>query len=91
MGFLECARLARSRVVFLANDFDVGAEFWLFDYIPELILADRHIFPNRERFAAAFGSIGREPPRGKQPQFSTNVGPCGCYRVLRFVFAGRYG
>ncbi len=45
-GFSECARVARSRVVFLTNDFDVCAGFWLFDYIPELILADRHIFPN---------------------------------------------
>ena len=40
-GFLECARVARSRVVFLTNDFDVCAKFWLFDYLPELLQADR--------------------------------------------------
>jgi SAM-dependent methyltransferase len=60
-GFSECARVARSRVIFLSNDFDVCARFWLFDYIPELILADRHIFPGLERFAEAFGSIEIAP------------------------------
>jgi hypothetical protein len=60
-GFSECARVARSRVIFLTNDFDVCARFWLFDYIPELILADRNIFPRLERFAEAFGSIEIAP------------------------------
>jgi SAM-dependent methyltransferase len=60
-GFSECARVARSRVIFLTNDFDVCARFWLFDYIPELLLADRPIFPSRERFAEAFGSIEIAP------------------------------
>jgi SAM-dependent methyltransferase len=56
-GFSECARVARSRVVFLTNDFDVCARFWLFDYFPELIQADRQVFPRIERFREAFGSI----------------------------------
>jgi SAM-dependent methyltransferase len=56
-GFAECARVARSRVVFLTNDFEVCAKFWLFDYFPELLRADRHIFPTLARFEDAFGVI----------------------------------
>jgi SAM-dependent methyltransferase len=56
-GFAECARVARSRVVFLTNDFEVCAKFWLFDYFPELLRADRHIFPSLARFEDAFGVI----------------------------------
>jgi SAM-dependent methyltransferase len=56
-GFAECARVARSRIVFLTNDFDVCEKFWLFDYLPELLRADRHIFPSITRFEDAFGSI----------------------------------
>jgi SAM-dependent methyltransferase len=53
-GFSECARVARSRVVFLTVDFDVGAQYWMFDYFPELIRADRQIFPGIDRFADSF-------------------------------------
>jgi SAM-dependent methyltransferase len=56
-GFSECARVARSRVVFLTIDFEAGAGFWLFDYFPELMRIDRHIFPSVERFAEVFKSI----------------------------------
>ena len=56
-GFAECARVARTRVVFLTNDFDVCARFWLFDYFPELLQADRSIFPSIDRFRQAFRSI----------------------------------
>jgi SAM-dependent methyltransferase len=56
-GFAECARVARSRVVFLTNDFEVCAKFWLFDYFPELLRADRYIFPSLARFEDAFGVI----------------------------------
>jgi len=56
-GFNECGRVARSRVVFLTNDFDVCEKFWLFDYLPELLHADRRIFPSITRFADAFGSV----------------------------------
>jgi len=56
-GFAECARVARSRVVFLTNDFEVCSKFWLFDYFPELLHADRHIFPSLARFEDAFGVI----------------------------------
>jgi SAM-dependent methyltransferase len=56
-GFSECARVARSRIVFLTNDFDVSAQFWLFDYFPELIRADRQIFPRIDRFANSFDLV----------------------------------
>jgi SAM-dependent methyltransferase len=56
-GFSECARVARSRVVFLTIDFDVCAQFWLFDYFPELIRADRQIFPRIERFVDSFDLV----------------------------------
>jgi ubiquinone/menaquinone biosynthesis C-methylase UbiE len=56
-GFAECGRVARSRIVFLTNDFDVCEKFWLFDYLPELLRADRHIFPSITRFENAFGSV----------------------------------
>jgi SAM-dependent methyltransferase len=56
-GLSECARVARTKVVLLTNDFDVCANFWLFDYFPELLRADRHIFPNIARFEDAFGSL----------------------------------
>ncbi len=60
-GFAECGRVARSRVVFLTNDFDVCEKFWLFDYLPELLCADRHIFPRITRFADAFRSVETIP------------------------------
>jgi SAM-dependent methyltransferase len=56
-GFSECARVARSKVVFLTNDFDICANFWLFDYFPELLRADRHIFPNIARYENAIGPL----------------------------------
>lgn len=56
-GFSECARVARSRVVFLTVDFGVGAQYWIFDYFPELIRADRQIFPGIDRFADSFDSV----------------------------------
>jgi SAM-dependent methyltransferase len=56
-GLSECARVARSKVVLLTNDFDVCANFWLFDYFPELLSVDRPIFPNIGRFEDAFGFL----------------------------------
>jgi SAM-dependent methyltransferase len=55
-GLSECARVARSKVVFLTMDFDSLANFWLFDYFPEL-LVDRHIFPNIARYENVFGPL----------------------------------
>jgi SAM-dependent methyltransferase len=56
-GLSECARVARTKVVLLTNDFDVCANFWLFDYFPELLRADRSLFPNFARFADIFRSL----------------------------------
>jgi ubiquinone/menaquinone biosynthesis C-methylase UbiE len=56
-GLSECARVARTKVVLVTNDFDVCANFWLFDYFPELLRADRPIFPNIARFEDVLGSI----------------------------------
>jgi len=56
-GFSECARVARSKVVFLTIDMDVCARFWLFDYFPDLLRIDLGIFPGIGRFGQAFGSM----------------------------------
>ena len=56
-GFAECSRVARSRAVFLTNDFAVCAKFWLFDYFPELLNADRHLFPDLSIYRDAFGAV----------------------------------
>jgi SAM-dependent methyltransferase len=56
-GLSECARVARAKVVILTNDFDVCANFWLFDYIPELLRVDRHIFPNIAHYENVLGPL----------------------------------
>jgi len=56
-GLLECTRVARSRVVLLTNDFDVCATFWLFDYFPQLLRADRHLFLSMARYEQIFGTV----------------------------------
>ena len=60
-GFSECARVARSKIVFLTIDLDACIEFWLFDYFPELLRVDRSIFPSMSRFTEAFGTIQTTP------------------------------
>ena len=56
-GLSECARVARSKVVIFTNDFEICANFWLFDYFPELLRADRHVFPPIANFTEALGSV----------------------------------
>jgi SAM-dependent methyltransferase len=56
-GLSECARVAQTKVVLLTNDFDSFANFWLFDYFPELLRVDRHIFPNIARYENALGPL----------------------------------
>lgn len=56
-GLSECARVARFKVVLLTSDFDICEKFWLFDYFPELLRADRSIFPSRECIATTLGPI----------------------------------
>jgi len=55
-GLSECARVAGTKVVIMTNDFDVCANFWLFDYFPEL-LVDRHIFPKIARYENVLGPL----------------------------------
>jgi len=43
--------------VLLTNDSDVSANFWLFDYFPELLRADRHIFPNIACYENVLGPL----------------------------------
>jgi SAM-dependent methyltransferase len=56
-GFAECSRVAKFKVVFLTNDFAVCKKFWLFDYFPELLRADRYVFPTVSRFEDAIGPV----------------------------------
>ena len=60
-GLSECLRVARTTVVLLTIDMDVCANFWLFDYFPELLSIDRHIFPNIAWFEKALGSLKTIP------------------------------
>jgi hypothetical protein len=49
--------VARFKIVFFTIDMDVCARFWLFDYLPELLKTDRHIFPIVERFRETFVAV----------------------------------
>jgi SAM-dependent methyltransferase len=60
-GLSECFRVARTTVVLLTIDMEVCENFWLFDYFPELLHVDRHIFPNIARFENALGSLETIP------------------------------
>ena len=55
-GLSECARVAETKVVILTIDFASLAHFWLFDYLPEL-LVDRDIFPNIGCYENALGPL----------------------------------
>lgn len=55
-GLSECARVAVTKVVLLTIDFVSLANFWLFDYFPEL-LVDRHIFPDIARYENVLGPL----------------------------------
>lgn len=54
-GLSECARVAKSKVVFLTSDFDVCVRFWLFDYFPGL-LSDNGLFPGISYFEKVLGT-----------------------------------
>jgi hypothetical protein len=58
-GLLECARVARERVVLLTFDPDADG-FWLTqDYLPQFAAADKRIFPPLTAYADAFGPGAR--------------------------------
>jgi SAM-dependent methyltransferase len=60
-GLTELRRVARERVVILTWDPD-GARFWLMDeYFPEIMEADRLIFPSIEEMASVLGGAEVRP------------------------------
>ncbi|MDA0180631.1 methyltransferase domain-containing protein [Solirubrobacter phytolaccae] len=54
-GLRELRRVARDRVLVLTFDPDALLDFWLADYVPELLEAERPRMPAIERIAAAPG------------------------------------
>lgn len=54
-GLGELRRVARGPVVILTFDPEVLVDFWLTDYVPELLEGERPRFPAIERIAAALG------------------------------------
>jgi SAM-dependent methyltransferase len=57
-GLEEMARVARERVVILTCDLTVMSGFWLVDdYFPEIVEADRRIFPSLDEFRRALGPV----------------------------------
>jgi SAM-dependent methyltransferase len=55
-GLAELRRVARGPVVVLTFDGDALDRFWLADYVPELIAAERRRYPAIASLAAALGS-----------------------------------
>ncbi|KLL11909.1 MULTISPECIES: class I SAM-dependent methyltransferase [Protofrankia] len=54
-GLREMRRVSRGPVVILTFDGDALDQFWLADYIPQLIVADRPRYPPIERIRAVLG------------------------------------
>jgi SAM-dependent methyltransferase len=54
-GLSELRRVSRGPVVVLTGDGDALDRFWLADYAPELIAAERRRYPPIERITAALG------------------------------------
>jgi len=54
-GLAELRRVARGPVVVLTFDPDALTSFWLADYVPELLEAERPRMPSLERIGAALG------------------------------------
>lgn len=55
-GLAELRRVARGPVVVLTFDGDALPQFWLNDYAPEMIAAERRRFPSISEIAQALGS-----------------------------------
>ena len=60
-GLAECRRVARGRIVLLTVDFEVCRRFWLTEYIPDLFVAERDIFPSVEEIGTGFRSVACSP------------------------------
>ena len=59
-GLGEMRRVARRRVVILTWD-NASPYFWLTEYVPELLDADRSLFPSVGEFERALGPVSVEP------------------------------
>ena len=59
-GLEELRRVARRRVVILTWD-NASPCFWLTEYVPELLDADRSLFPSVGEFERALGPVSVEP------------------------------
>lgn len=60
LGLLECARVARRRIVLFTWD-PASPGFWLTtDYFPEILKRDRTIFPSMEFFSETLGEVDIE-------------------------------
>jgi len=55
-GIAECQRVARQRVVLLTIDMKVCANFWFYQYFPEMLPIDQAIFPSMGQIANLLGS-----------------------------------
>jgi SAM-dependent methyltransferase len=58
-GLRELRRVARGPVVILTFDPDALERFWLADYVPELVAAERTRFPNIESMRGVLGGKSR--------------------------------
>jgi SAM-dependent methyltransferase len=54
-GLRELRRVSRSRVVILTFDGDALDKFWLARYVPELVEAERHRYPDIDRICRVLG------------------------------------
>lgn len=61
-GLAELRRVARGPVVILAGDGDRLADYWLNDYAPELIAAERRRYPPIAHLAARIGATAQVQP-----------------------------
>ncbi len=61
-GLAELRRVARGPVVILTFDGDALDRFWLAEYVPELIAAERRRYPAIESIRAALGGTSRVVP-----------------------------
>lgn len=54
-GLRELRRVTRGRIVVMTFDPDAMADFWIADYFPELIAAERPRFPTMQQLAGMLG------------------------------------
>lgn len=61
-GLAEVVRVTRRRIAFVTLDLDATAEMWLCrDYLPEIVVHDRRVFPTIERLGELLPGLRIEP------------------------------